>query len=213
MPSRQSVQLLIVDDNGEPAVADFENYKAPPLQYEKYIRCTYLAPCGEIINRAVAVKNNIRFDEITKHEDVAVSYLTGFYAPKIKADDRAPYCITARHSSLTYSGFASTRRLEDINISGRHKEFLKDKNINLNETAYIRHLPRFFLYEHGKYKEAVKRLIDLDYSRSYIMMNALRFILQYIIIFPSKDAVYRDSTCIVILNTKACLWKPTTIIR
>jgi hypothetical protein len=132
----------------------------------------------------MVVENNIRFDEITKHNDVTFSYLIGFYASKIKVDDRALYCITVRRSSLTYSGFTANQRLAHIGVSGRYKKFLKDKNINLNETAYIRHLLYFFLYEHEKYKEAVKRLIDLGCSRSYIMMNALRFILQHIIIFP-----------------------------
>jgi hypothetical protein len=62
------------------------------------------------------LENNIRFDETTKHEDVSFSYLTGFYASKIKLDGRALYCITSSHSSLTYNGFTSTRHLEDIDV-------------------------------------------------------------------------------------------------
>jgi glycosyltransferase involved in cell wall biosynthesis len=161
-----------------------DNYKASPSRYEKYLRYAYFSPWGKIINRDLVVKNNIRFDEITKHEDVTFSYLTGFYASKIEADDRALYCITARRSSLTYSGFTAAQRLDDIVVSGRYKKFLEDKNINLNETKYIRHLLHFLLYAHGKYKEAVKRLTDLGYSEAYIVMSALCFILQHIIIFP-----------------------------
>jgi glycosyltransferase involved in cell wall biosynthesis len=161
-----------------------DNYKISPLQYEKYIRYKYFAPWGKIISRAVIVKNNIRFDEITKHEDVSFSYLTGFYASIIRVDDRALYCITIRRSSLTYSGFTSTQRLEDIGVSGRYKKFLKDKNISLNETAYIHQLLHFLLHEHQKYKEAVKILTDLNYSRFYIAMKVVCFCFQCMIVVP-----------------------------
>jgi glycosyltransferase involved in cell wall biosynthesis len=180
-----------------------DNYKASPLQYEKYIRYKYFAPWGKIISRAVVVKNNIRFDEITKHEDVTFSYSTGFYASKIKVDDRALYCITVRRSSLTYSGFTATQRLEHIDVSGRYKKFLKDKNIKLNETAYIPHLLYFFLHEHGKYKEAARRLIDLGYSKSYIMTSALCFIFQHITIFPVTAAKMILKTIISMENNGA----------
>jgi hypothetical protein len=224
MPDRRDVRLVVVDGNN-----DIDNHKASPSRYEKYARHAYFAPWGKImncpalqsgathpripINRPIVVKNNIRFDEITEHEDVTFSYLIAFYLSKIKADDRALY---ARRSSLAYSGFASTRRLEHTGASGQYKKRLKDKNINLNETAYTCHLPRFFLYEHEKYKEAAKRSTALGCSNAIYL--SLKPIIGLVCFWGcgagvSKYAVYRDVMRIVIVNTKRWLWKQAAIIQ
>jgi glycosyltransferase involved in cell wall biosynthesis len=180
-----------------------DNYMAAPLKYEKYIRYKYFAPWCKIINRSVVVKNNIRFDEITKHEDVAFSYLAGFYASKIKVDDRALYCLTTRRSSITYSGWTANQRLEDVRVFGRYKKFLKDKTINLSETAYIRHLVYFFLHEYEMYKEAINTLVNTGCSKFSITMNILRFVFQSIIGFPVRLIRISLKTLIAIIDNGA----------
>ncbi|MDR0706834.1 MAG: hypothetical protein LBF60_02985 [Treponema sp.] len=158
-----------------------------PSKYEKLLRYKYFSPWCKIINISLVVENSIHFDEISRHNDVTFSYLTGFYASKIKADGRALYCLTTRRSSLTYSRWTAAQRLEDIHVFGRYKKFLKDKNIKLSgETTYIRHVLYFFLHEHEKYKKAIKILIDTGCSKFYIAMNILRFVFQSIIGVPVR---------------------------
>jgi hypothetical protein len=135
----------------------------------------------------MVVENNIRFDEITKHNDVTFSYLIGLHASKIKADDRALYCVTTRRSSLTYSGFTAAQRLEHIRWCGQYNQFLLKNEINLKEeSGYLRQLLYFFLHEREKCKEAIKILTDLSYSKFYITMKVAYFAFQCIIVFPLK---------------------------
>lgn len=68
---------------------------------EHLIRMRHPAPWGKIIRAELVHKHNIRFEEILRANDYKFSYLCGYYAKKVEAQDISLYCITSRTNNLT----------------------------------------------------------------------------------------------------------------
>ena len=65
------------------------------------LRFLSVVPWGKMVKKELTDSHRIRFDEIYGHDDVTFSYLVGYYAKKIKVDDRMVYCATCRPDSVT----------------------------------------------------------------------------------------------------------------
>ena len=66
-----------------------------------YFRYRFGEPWCRIIKRAIVESENIRFDEIPKHNDAAFAYKVGAYANDVVVDNTAAYCIIDRPDSVS----------------------------------------------------------------------------------------------------------------
>lgn len=178
-----------------------QGYKSNPKLYEYYLRYERAAPWGKIIRRDLITNNNVTFQESIINNDTKFSYLSGHLAQSIKVDQRAVYCVTFSHSSISYSMNAE-KYITSMHIGAEHElfckqyrqgfshcksypqTFLRDKLVNLyrsnNKELYDECLKILDSYGIGKeVKKAVKkRLLYLKTGETTIkMINSVKSII------------------------------------
>ena len=92
------------------------------------LRFLSVVPWGKMVKKELLDSHHIRFDEVYAIDDVTFSYLVGYYAKKIKVDDRMVYCATCRPDSVTriqsYNWF-----LTQMEVYSRKNRFLRTHHI------------------------------------------------------------------------------------
>jgi len=100
-------------------------------------------------------ENNIRFQETVRHNDVAFSYLIGYYAKEIKVDKRAIYCVTTRQGS-TSTNVTMEALKAGIYVYVTRYQFLISKGVMMDfPDTFARAMYRF-----RKDKEQFQELLD-----------------------------------------------------
>jgi len=99
--------------------------------YEYNLRYHYGVPWGRIVKRSFVEKNNIRFQETVRHNDVGFSYLIGYYAKEIKVDRRAIYCVTTRKGSTSTNVTMEALRA-GIFVYVTRYQFLTSKGVKMD---------------------------------------------------------------------------------
>jgi len=92
------------------------------------LRFLNVVPWGKMVKKELIDSHRIRFDEVYAIDDVTFSYLVGYYAKKIKVDDRVVYCTTCRPDSVTQ--FQSYNwNLTQIEVYSRKNRFMRTHHI------------------------------------------------------------------------------------
>ncbi len=111
--------------------------KSIGLNLLKYV---HVAAHGKLIRKSLIIDHNIYFPEIRICEDVKFSYLSSYYAQKIKVDCRAIYCLTYRPNSLSNT-INNTTILDTIRVFAEKEIFLNKHHILLPNIYHHLYLP------------------------------------------------------------------------
>lgn len=138
-------------------------------------------PWCKLLRRDMIIENNITFEEIIVHNDTKFSYMAGFYANKVKFDNRALYCLADRSGSVS-KGLTNEKLLIRTKVFAEKNRFLADHNIllfdNLMLTSFRTYMKRRDV-KHLNENFAVAK--QFGYSKSTIMkriiINKLKYIL------------------------------------
>lgn len=136
------------------------------------LRYKFGEPWCKLIKREVIIRNDISFDETPIHNDTHFSYVAGFYAHKIKCDNRALYCVTVRQNSVSKIE-TSVNGLVRIQIFGHVNMFFKSHNIPLKENGHIAQLTRFYFSDKKAFNEGFAILMEMGYAKSEIRAKIL----------------------------------------
>lgn len=93
-----------------------------------YFRYLFGEPWCKLIRKELIIENNIRFDEISIHNDTTFSYLIGYHAKNIIFDPITVYCIINRPNSVSKQLDSSKIELR-LKTFAKKNKFFKDKNI------------------------------------------------------------------------------------
>ena len=147
----------------------------------KYMRWE---PWNKMISMELIRKNNIKFEEIKKSNDMIFSLLVSFYAHKIVVLDKRLYYITYQENSLTYGGTTPEAFVYNIRA-------IRKKNCLL---SYVNHkewkesLIKVFLFYLKK--DGVKCLYNniIEYIRliRYINDDIKRFKIERLLVNDNK---------------------------
>lgn len=113
-------------------------------EYE--LRYSFGEPWCKFVKNELVKKNGICFEEVCIHNDTQFSYLTGYYAKNIDADERAIYCLTDRERSVSRI-LDEQRYLTRLEVFARKYSFLSDKGIDFKDWNFIYSSIAFF-HEH-----------------------------------------------------------------
>ena len=95
------------------------------ITYFKYL---FGEPWCKLIRKEIIDKNNITFEELIVHNDTRFSYMAGFYANKVKFDNRALYCLADRSGSVS-KGLTDEKLLIRTRVFAEKNRFLADHKI------------------------------------------------------------------------------------
>ena len=116
--------------------------KTGEVSYLKYL---FGEPWCKLVRKEMLDKNNITFEEIIVHNDTKFSYMAGFYANKVKFDNRAIYCLADRSGSVS-KGLTDEKLLIRTKVFAEKNRFLADHNIpifdNLMLTSFRTYMKR-----------------------------------------------------------------------
>lgn len=145
-----------------------------PAKGELSLRYRFGGPVCKLINRAMLTENNISFDETPIHNDTHFSYLIGYHAHRIKADNRALYMITEREGS-TCRVKSVDNSLIRIKVFGEKALFLKNHKIPVNEDLHIRQLISFKKSEDKTlYPQAMRLLMEMGHNKKDLQKQMIR---------------------------------------
>ena len=116
LPTKRSTSLQI-------ALKKYE--ETGDVTYFKYL---FGEPWCKLIRKEIIDKNNITFEELIVHNDTKFSYMVGFYANKVKFDNRALYCLADRSGSVS-KGLTDEKLLIRTGVFAEKNRFLADHNI------------------------------------------------------------------------------------
>lgn len=135
-----------------------------PEKGEFSLRYRFGGPVCKLIKRSLITDNHILFDEIPIHNDTRFSYLVGYHANRIKADNRALYMITEREGS-TCRVQSVENSMVRMKVFGEKSLFLQNHSIPVKEELHIKQL---IWFQKSKDKtlfpQALKVLIDMGHS-------------------------------------------------
>lgn len=148
------------------------NYLSDKSQ-EDMLRFTHVPPWGKLVRREIVVKNNIKFEEIKRFNDVHFSYKSAFYANKIEARAIAMYCLTSRNDNIT-SVVSSDTWLLFVQVWVRFMKFLKEKK--KEQSPAFEYAEKLVFYKlvsmHKKdvtmYEDAIAFMKDSGFTDLYI---------------------------------------------
>ena len=172
-------------------------------QNELLLRYKFSEPWCKMVKRKLISENNIRFEEISIHNDVAYSYLVGYHAKKILVDTRALYCVTYRDNSVS-KGINLKKKLERIGVFARSSRFFKSHAINVCEKRHFKLLLELKFEDRNVYMQAFEMLQQYEYSSWEIRIGLLKQIFFNIFDFPYKCAnfIIRKLAPVIIYKTK-----------
>lgn len=172
-------------------------------QNELLLRYKFSEPWCKMVKRKLISENNIQFEEISIHNDAAYSYLVGYYAKKIKVDNRALYCVTYRDNSVS-KGINLKKKLERIGVFARSSRFFKSHAINVSERRHFKLLLELKFEDRNVYKQAFEMLQQYGYSSQEIRIGLLKQIFFNIYEFPYKCAnfIIRKLAPVIVYKTK-----------
>lgn len=107
-----------------------QEYLGGKIKYEWHIRYVLASPWSKLIKRRLIFDNGIKCEETTKHNDIRLCYLMGYYAKKIKVDGRAIYCVTYRSASITHT-ITKEKVLDAMRVMARKDCFFKEHDIQV----------------------------------------------------------------------------------
>lgn len=116
---------------------EIEKYKKGNKNSEIFLRYVH-GPCwSKLFKKEFVTDHHICFQETKIFNDAQFSYMTGYYAEKIKADSRALYSLTYRPGSISYSLLTEEKIIEKVKVQAERIRFLEQHNV---------HIPSYFLF-------------------------------------------------------------------
>lgn len=97
--------------------------------YDYQLRYKFDVPWAKMVKRELVETNGIKFQETLRSNDVAFSYLSGYYAKKIFADKRAIYCVTTRENSTSTNESFEAIKARMFVILSKYA-FLREKGLS-----------------------------------------------------------------------------------
>ena len=134
------------------------------------LRYKYEVPWSRIINRHFLERNNILFQETIRHNDVGFSYLVGFYAKKIKVDQRAIYCVTTRSGSTSTNTSLNALKAGVFVYVGKY-HFLISKGIKWNYPEYVSRALYYCRDNDVYFKTVLEYAVELGLTKTLILRN------------------------------------------
>lgn len=152
----------------EDAVKQF--LKTGDVAFLKYM---YGEPWGKLIRRGMLIDNNITFDETLIHNDTKFSYLSGYFANKVKFDNRALYCLADRPISVSKQ-LSDEKLMVRTQVFAEKNRFLIDHGIDIFDTMMLKPF-KYYLqkwdWEHLDYYFSVTS--SYGFSKLWIVMKAV----------------------------------------
>lgn len=101
-----------------------------------YIKYLFGEPWCKIIRRELVDTQNIRFDEISIHNDTKFSYLVGHFAKNISINPICAYCVTERTHSVSKS-IGTDKILTRAKVFYEKNKFLELNNIKIVDRIFF----------------------------------------------------------------------------
>lgn len=121
----------------------------------KYI---FNEPWCRFVKRDLIDQYNIKFDEQFIHNDLRFGYWTGFYAKKILLDNRAAYCVTNRHGSLSKQTSTDVWLIRTKTYAEKNR-FCREHNINFYDPKAYRGIFFFLIKGDIKHFQICKKIL------------------------------------------------------
>ena len=133
-----------------------ELYKTNPQKGDIQLRYQFAEPWAKIIRLDMIRQHNIQFEETFIHNDVAFSYLSGYYAGSIRVIDEVLYCITERPGSVSKQ-LDVQKTLTRINVLAVANKFYIDHSIPATwDWLLCKQLADLLISDSKLYKQAIK---------------------------------------------------------
>ena len=100
------------------------------------LRYLSVVPWNKMVKKELVDSHHIRFDEIYGHDDITFSYLVGYYAKKIKVDDRMVYCYTFRSDSISNDRSLNCK-LNLMEVYSRKNRFMRTHHIPVFDQSVL----------------------------------------------------------------------------
>lgn len=144
--------------------------KTGDMSFLKYL---FGEPWCKLVRKEIVDKNNISFEEIIVHNDTKFSYMVGFYAQKVKFDNRAVYCLADRSGSVS-KRLSDEKLLIRTRVFAEKNRFLADHNIPIFDGLMI---SPFIIYmdrrDMKQMKKCFKIAEDFSFSKKTILKKIL----------------------------------------
>ena len=110
---------------------EIKKYQEGNKNAELFLRYVH-GPCwSKLFKREFVKEHSICFQETKVNNDTRFSYMTGYYARRIKADCRALYCMTYRPGSITYSILTEEKLIEKLKVHLEMNLFFEQNNVKV----------------------------------------------------------------------------------
>lgn len=113
-----------------------------------YIKYKKWEPWNKMLSHKFILKHNIKFEEISKCNDMIFSILSSYYAKDITIIPDKIYCVTYNNNSITYRKTSSNAFIDSI-IANKKKNFMMEYigRKNWKESILKKHL--YYLKKEG----------------------------------------------------------------
>ena len=144
---------------------------------EKLLRYLFFVPWAKLIKKDLIDKYSIKFEETIIHNDIAFSYLSGFFANSIKADSRELYCWVYRENSLSQQNKEPAIILDKIYVYAKTIIFYKKlhQGIRLKKMLLEIYFYIGFFYKNNKlyFTKAKNILLDIGFTNIEIFFGLI----------------------------------------
>lgn len=153
-------------------------YHKDKIQGELCLRYLFTEPWCKMVKREIIEKNQIRFEETCIRNDVRYSYLIGYYARTLVADDRQLYCATTRQNSVS-RGMGYQASLDEMKVFAGWKKFFIDHCIPLDLPLFdlcTYNFTRNLWKENKLFRAEYCKLREGGLSHSYILSQICKYV-------------------------------------
>ena len=144
---------------------------------EKLLRYLFVVPWVKLIKKDLIDRYSIKFEETKIHNDIAFSYLSGFFANSIKADSRELYCWVYRENSLSQQNKEPAIILDKIYVYAKTIIFYKKlhQGIRLKKMLLEIYFYIGFFYKNNKlyFTKAKNILLDIGFTNIEIFFGLI----------------------------------------
>lgn len=132
-----------------------KRYNPHVLHSEDWILFHKWEPWNKMISRRLIDEYNIRFDEISKCNDMMFNIMVSFFAKKIKILPDHIYCVTYNDNSMTFRA-TKPEEFRDCLFA------FKKKNVIMHKIGHwIWHMPMLIQHRHFILKEGLHQYLKL----------------------------------------------------
>ena len=148
--------------------------KNPNTDADYELRYSFGEPWCRFVKSELVTKHLIGFEETPIHNDTQFSYLVGFYASEICADNRAIYCLTDRMGSVSRI-LDPEKYLTRLSVFAKKYAFLHSNNIDFGDWRFIESSIEYYQENNlDDYLERAKQILDTNEIDFQGIVNSIK---------------------------------------